>query len=147
MKFPIFCFPIDFGTPDYDMMLDLRNRILRVPLNMTFNTHDLEMEWDAYHLGAFSSHDKLLACLVFKTININEVKMRQVAVDECLQGKGIGKKLVRYAELFAVGKGFNRISLNARESALPFYLGQKYKVEGDAFLEVGITHFRMTKEL
>jgi len=74
-------------------------------------------------------------------------KMRQVAVLGNLQGKGIGKKLVQFVEIEAKKKGITHFELNARKSAVSFYLSMNYSIEGDEFEEVGIPHIKMKKVL
>ena len=73
--------------------------------------------------------------------------MRQVAVQSNLQGIGIGKKLVQFVEQEAKKLGITHFELNARKSAVPFYLSMNYALEGEEFEEVGIPHFRMKKLL
>jgi predicted GNAT family N-acyltransferase len=73
--------------------------------------------------------------------------MRQVAVDTAIQQQGIGKKLIAFAEKFAKENSVTHIECNARETAVPFYQKMKYEVVGAPFLEVGIPHFFMQKEL
>jgi predicted GNAT family N-acyltransferase len=74
-------------------------------------------------------------------------KMRQVAVLGNLQGKGVGKKLVQFVEIEAKKKGITHFELNARKSAVSFYLSMNYSIEGDEFEEVGIPHIKMKKVL
>ena len=73
--------------------------------------------------------------------------MRQVAVQTEWQGHGIGKKLVEFAELFAKKLLFIKIELNARKTAIDFYLNLGYKTIGNEFIEVGIKHIKMFKNL
>jgi hypothetical protein len=73
--------------------------------------------------------------------------MRQVAVATSAQGKGVGSALVQYAELVAMQNGFDSMLLHARASAVPFYLRLEYAIVGDLFEEVGIPHYKMTKQL
>jgi len=73
--------------------------------------------------------------------------MRQVAVDGTYQAKGIGKKLVEYSERLALEKNFDKIILNARDTAVKFYLKLGYRIEGEMFIEVEIPHYRMSKKL
>ncbi len=138
---------IDYGTPEFDQALDLRNRVLRVPLGLQFNTSDIEAEWDSHHLAVFTQDGTVGGCLVMKSISPSVVKMRQVAVDPQLQGKGIGMQMVRESEKWAKQHGLNKIELHARIEAVPFYLKMNYLKEGDQFEEVGIPHYKMSKSL
>ena len=88
-----------------------------------------------------------MGCLVLTPVNAEEIKMRQVAVDDRIQRKGIGTELVLFSERLARDRGYKRMVLNARDTAVPFYLRLNYAVDGDPFEEVGIPHFRMVKAL
>ncbi|MBN8681165.1 MAG: GNAT family N-acetyltransferase [Chitinophagales bacterium] len=138
---------IEFATPAYDEAVGLRYRVLRKPLGLEFTTAFLAAEWDQFHLAAYSDRGVLLAYLNLTPQEAGIIKMRQVAVEPELQGKGVGKALVEYAEQFALDQGFKQIVLNARDTAVPFYLKSAYTVEGEQFTEVGIPHFRMYKNL
>ncbi len=137
----------DFGTPSFDEALSLRNDILRVPLGLEFFPDDISAEWDSFHLGAYSDQNELQACLVLQPIDNKEIKMRQVAVAEAHQGKGIGTALVEASEAFCKEKSYTTIVLSARKTAVKFYQKQGYKKKGRMYEEVGIPHYKMYKNL
>jgi len=137
---------IKFDSPEYRDEVELRDKILRKPLGLSFTEEQLKAEIEEYHLGAYLS-GKLIGCLLFKPLDNKTVKMRQVAVDETIQGKGVGKKLVEFSEKFAFEKGYLEIILNARDTAVPFYLKSGYEVVGEMFIEVTIPHYKMRKLL
>jgi predicted GNAT family N-acyltransferase len=137
---------IEFNSPAYQEEVDLRYRILREPLGLTFNPADLAKEGTDFHLGLYVE-EKLRACLIFTPLASGELKMRQVAVDDGEQGKGLGTVLVQKSEKWALAKGYNKLVLHARETAVPFYLRMEYKKESQPFMEVGIPHFKMFKSL
>jgi predicted GNAT family N-acyltransferase len=124
----------------------LRNKVLREPLGMSLSKDDLAQDQGDIHIAAFS-HDELVGCLLLKPQTNTAVKMRQVAVSPDHQGKGIGRLLVEYSEIIALQSGFAEIVLNARETAVPFYLSLNYQIEGERFQEVGIPHFKMKKSI
>ncbi|HPK10341.1 MAG: GNAT family N-acetyltransferase [Saprospiraceae bacterium] len=136
---------IDFGSPLYDESLSLRNKVLRIPLGLKFKIKDIATEYDSYHLG-YLLEGSLVGILILKP-ELHHVKMRQVAIAPEFQNKGIGKKLVSFAEDYARFIGFTKIELNARDTAIPFYKSLNYKVLGDSFIEVGIVHSKMIKSL
>lgn len=138
---------IEYGSPEFDQVIDLRNRVLRKPLGLEFKEVDIESEWDSFHLAAFTYDGAVGGCLVMKPISPSLVKMRQVAVDPNMQGQGIGFAMVRASEQWALKKGFSKIELHARIAAVPFYIKMNYLKEGAKFEEVGIPHFKMSKSL
>ena len=142
------CFPVDFATPEYDETVGLRYNILRKPLNMVFEENDLALEFDSFHIACYLVQTMdLLGCLVLKPLDAGRIKMRQVAVRDDMQGKGIGRFMVEYAASYAAGKGFQKMVLHARMPATAFYQRLGYNIEGDVFQEVGIDHLFMYKQL
>ena len=139
---------IDFQSKEYFQTLGLRYEVLRRPLSIHFNTNDLKNEGSDIHIAAFVDH-RNIGCLVLSEISDKSLvyKMRQVAVDAPFQQNGIGKKMVQFCESFATSRNFNKIELNSRKSAVPFYLSLDYQIVGDEFLEVNIPHYKMIKSL
>ncbi len=138
---------IEFATPEYDMTIQLRNLILRIPLGLEFKVEDLAKEYSDIHLAYYNDYHQLTGCLVLTKINSSVLKMRQVAVLEDAQGKGIGTELVLASELLAKEQNYNKIVLNARDVSLPFYHKLNYQKIGESFIEVGIKHYKMEKIL
>lgn len=133
-------------SADYWKCVELRDRLLRKPLGLEFSAEELEEENNQWHLCLFLN-DEIVACLCLVPLKSGEIKMRQVAVDHDFQSFGLGTRLVKYSENVAIDSGFKLMSLHARENALAFYNKMNYLEVGNRFLEVGIEHFRMEKEL
>ena len=144
---PLFFEPIEFGTPDYDESIRLRYEVLRRPLGLEFTESQLEEEFDQIHLVLKNNQQKIIACLVFKIHNESTLKMRQVVVDQSIQSTGVGSILVKESEKWAISNHFKKIELHARDTAIEFYQKLNYKMVGNEFLEVGIPHREMVKEL
>ena len=138
---------IDFATPEYDETVSLRDKILRKPLNMVFSAEDLAKEYDDIHLATYDDAWILRGCLVLTPKPDKVMKMRQVAVDSDVQGKGYGRALVEKSEVVARLKGYERMELSARDTAVPFYEKLGYHTEGGMFIEVSIEHYKMAKKL
>jgi predicted GNAT family N-acyltransferase len=125
----------------------LRYEVLRRPLGLEFTPEQLAEEFDQIHLAAYNLTGHLLAYLNLTPIDINTVKMRQVAVAPALQGKGIGSALVAWSEYVAQNIPCQKMILHARQEAVPFYERLGYTVVGEPFEEVSIPHFKMEKTL
>lgn len=137
-----------FGSELYQQTVELRTDILRKPLGMEFTAEQLDGEYDSWHLAGFDETGEVLACLILKPLpEPEQVKMRQVAVREAYQGKGLGSELVLAAEAFALQQNRPHIILHARNAAVNFYNRLQYQTVGDVFEEVGIPHYRMEKKL
>jgi predicted GNAT family N-acyltransferase len=136
---------IEFATPEFDEALALRYEILRRPLGLHYSPEQLTEEWDNLHIAAFDAQAMVIGYLNLTPIDQELIKMRQVAVAASQQGKGVGRAMVAFSEELAKELGYKKISLHARQSAVPFYLNIGYMEEGAPFEEVGLPHFKMTK--
>ncbi len=141
-----FCKILTFGSEEQQQSIALRRKILRVPLGLDFTEDELMIESEQIHIGCFID-PYLCGILILVKYNSDTVKMRQVAVDNTMQGKGIGSVMVAFAEEWAIANGYTLMSLHARETAIPFYLTLGYSIEGHQFEEVGIPHYKMIKKL
>ena len=137
---------IDHGSPEYRQMVQLRDDILRKPLGLNFTEEELETEKDNLLMAAYED-DHLLGCCMLVEEDPQTVRLRQMAVINDLQGKGIGSALMNFAENLARDRGYKRITMHARKNALGFYEKMGYKQVGEEFEEITISHYVMEKQL
>jgi predicted GNAT family N-acyltransferase len=137
---------IDHGSKDYREMVELRYQILRKPLGLTFTEEDLAAEKKDILIGCYDD-DKLEACCILTETDPKTVRLRQMAVSSNLQGKGIGRVLMTFAENIARDHGYRRLTMHARKSATGFYEKSGYSVCSEEFEEVTIPHYVMEKDL
>lgn len=137
---------IDYNTQQYQDMVELRNQLLRKPLGLSFPDKDLENEKDNILIGYFDD-GKLEGCCMLVPVGQGTVQLRQMAVLSGLQGKGIGRTIMQFAENLARDKGFKKIIMHARDSAVGFYQKQGYEKKGEMFTEVSIPHYMMEKSI
>ncbi len=137
---------IKYLSPEYEQSLELRDKILRKPLGMKLTEEFCRQDKEDFIIGMFEKN-RIRAVLHLKPLSYTVLKMRQVAVDDILQGQGTGTKLVLFSEKFARKKGYKKIVLNARKNAVPFYLKLNYKITSDEFYEIGILHFKAEKTI
>jgi GNAT superfamily N-acetyltransferase len=137
---------IAHGSDEYDASFALRRRVLREPLGLTPKPEERAEEAPLIHLGAFDGA-RLVGCLMLHDLGAGEVRMRQVAVDFERQRAGVGKQLVHFSEAVALRRGFRKMVLHARDTAVPFYDQLGYTRRGEPFVEVTIPHLLMEKVL
>jgi ribosomal protein S18 acetylase RimI-like enzyme len=137
---------IDHGTAEYLQMVKLRDDVLRRPLGLTFAPGELEAEKDNMLIAAFED-ERILGCCMLVEEDPGVVRLRQMAVLNDLQGKGIGRALMNFAENIARDRGYKILRMHARSNAIGFYEKVGYRVKGDQFIEVTIPHFVMEKIL
>ena len=135
-----------FNSDDYRSELELRDKVLRKPLGMNLYAENLEADKNDVHIGAFINN-RIVGVLILTILNSNELKMRQVAVDEDFRAMKIGTEMVRFAEVYSKEKGFSIMSLNARKTAVAFYEKLGYAKMSREFLEINIPHYKMSKSL
>jgi len=137
---------IDHGSKEYKQMVALRMEILRKPLGLSFTEDELAKEKDDILIGAFDE-DKILACCLLTKVDNATIKLRQMAVQNNLQGKGIGASMMSFAETVARDKGYRKLMMHARNTAIGFYEKFDFKVKGAEFIEVNVPHHVMEKRL
>jgi GNAT superfamily N-acetyltransferase len=137
---------IDHDSKEYQQMVELRYQILRKPLGLSFTIAELEQEKNDILIGCFDE-EKLEGCCMLKDEGDKTVRLRQMAVLSGLQGKGIGRVLMIFAENIARDRGYKRMTMHARGSAVGFYEKLGYKICSDEFFEVTISHYIMDKAL
>jgi GNAT superfamily N-acetyltransferase len=134
------------GSTAYAAIVQLRRRVLRLPLGLDFTPEQLATEAADHHLAAYDG-EALVGCLLLTDRGEGTVQMRQVAVEPARQGQGIGAVLVRESECRARELGFTQMMLHARDTAVAFYEKLGYACVGEPFVEVSIPHRQMEKAL
>jgi len=136
---------IDHTAQQYRQVWELREEVLRKPIGLSLKNEDLSRDKeDAIFIAEHNG--KVIGCVMGRH-TAEGLQLRQMAVYDEWQGKGIGRMLVLAAEAYAMQKGYARILLHARKLAVGFYSGMGYTTYGDEFSEVGIAHFMMEKLL
>lgn len=135
-----------YNSAAHKQMIDLRNDILRKPLGLSFTPADFQKEQQDILIGAFEVN-KIVGCCVLTKVNERIIQLRQMAVNNEFQGKGVGKQIVQYAEKIAQEEKYETIMMHARSVAVSFYKKLGYAIEGNEFMEVSIPHFMMKKNL
>ena len=134
-------------------LLFLRSKILRNnfdPNKCKFVGDDFT---DTYHLGAFNLNNLVGGVtLINNKCEKMEIKncyqMRGLCVDDSFQNRGIGKKLVKKVEEKLKKLKIDNVWMNARESAIQFYLNLNYTNTNIKYSigQIGL-HFLMYKKL
>jgi N-acetylglutamate synthase-like GNAT family acetyltransferase len=137
---------IDHGSDDYRKMVELRNEVLRKPLGLRFGSDELAKEKEDILIGAFED-EKIIGCCLLTRVDNHNVRLRQMAVQNNVQGKGIGATMMNFAENVARDAGYKKMIMHARKTAIGFYEKLGYRVVGEEFEEITIPHYIMEKKL
>ena len=129
---------------EYDLF---RWKILRKPLGKSIESLKDSFEDKSFHLIAIKE-SKIIACGRLHFNSKLEAQVRYMAVEEHLQGQGIGKKILEILEYKAKENNVTHVVLNARDHVIKFYENSGYRIlkkyNGS---DTGIPHATMRKKL
>jgi predicted GNAT family N-acyltransferase len=137
---------IQTNTAEYDAMVALRMKVLLDPIGIPRSYIDPVKEAGDLLIGAFEDA-RLIGCCILSEAGAQTMQLRQMAVDNDLQQKGVGGAIVRFAEQLVKERGYYILMMHARNNVMEFYKKCGYRVAGEQFTEVGIDHHRMEKQL
>ena len=144
---------IRYGSEEYAKTLELRNEVMRKPLGRNIYDEDFSCEANQIIIGAFETNsyfsNLLIGCGVISDQGQNTWLVEYLCIDTVLQRKGVGTALMQCLEKIAMDRGATRMVLDARKSAIDFYLRLGYMPKGEIF-EKAIApggHLFMEKEL
>ena len=136
---------IKFDSERYWDLLRMRELVLRVPLGMRYSKSEIAKEKNEW-IFACEVVGKIVASCQF-ILEDGKAKMRQVATAKSFQGKGMGRDLYLFCERELKSEGISEIYCHVRKSAIPFYEKMDFIIVSDEFIEVGIPHVKMKKDL
>lgn len=137
------------NTPEQlEAIIKLRCKILRDPWNQPAETATDTLEQNSVNAFIEDKNGKVIAC---GRLQENENKIGQIrfmAVENEMQGKGLGKSILIFLEDKAKQMQLKSIELQARENAVEFYKSCGYSIKEKTFLLWGqIQHYLMEKSL
>ena len=129
---------------EYDLF---RWEILRKPIGKSIESLKDEYEDSSYHLIGLIDK-KIIACGRLHFNNTNEAQIRYMAVNNNLQGMGIGREIIGHLEDYALEHNAKKIVLNARDHVIKFYEKSGYQVVRKFYgSDTNIPHTTMMKKL
>lgn len=144
--------PLQYDSPEYHALCDLRRRFLRLPVGLELTGADVAGEESQHLFGLFLADgrgERLVGGLIGKPLpdsGDSSVQMRQVVLHEDWRGRGLGRDMMASAEEELARMGYRRFVLFAREEATPFYARCGYRRTGETRELIGLEHWRMEKE-
>lgn len=143
---------------EFKQYYHLRWKILRAPWQQPEGSEIDDIEDQCFHVIAVTTDHTVIGVARLQFNSKTEAQIRYMAVDESFQHKGIGRELVNHIETRAIEvlnkEASNKqisnrvIILDARETAVDFYLRLGYQVTEKSYLLFDlIQHYRMVKKL
>lgn len=108
----------------------------------------VELEWDGLdpactHVAAWDEAGEVIATARMQPNGT----IGRMAVLKGWRGRGVGSALLGSLLDLAAQRGLARVSLSAQTHAIGFYERAGFRLIGDLFLDAGIPHRKMEREL
>jgi predicted GNAT family N-acyltransferase len=122
-------------------------RELRAEVFIREQSVPVDLEWDEYDVR--SRHVVAIADGVPIGTGrlLPDGHIGRMAVLRQWRGLGVGSALLAALIEAARKFGMSRVKLNAQIQALPFYLRHGFQADGEEFLDAGIAHRRMWRDI
>jgi GNAT superfamily N-acetyltransferase len=132
---------------EWDIYYDLRWRVLRAPWNQPRGSERDALESESVHLLASIPNGAVSGVGRLHFNSPHQAQIRFMAVAENFRGQGIGSRILQELERRARERGATSIVLEARDTAVPFYVRNGYATLGPGKTLFGaLPHQRMRKE-
>lgn len=113
-----------------------------VPLHLELDEFDAE----AVHFVAYDGDTPFGAGRI-RVIEPGIGKVERVCILPGYRGKNLGNLMMQCMEDYSISAGINKLKLNAQSHAILFYEKRKYTISSPEFLEAGIPHRAMEKQI
>ncbi len=134
-------------TAEWDAYYDLRWRVLREPWQQPRGSERDDLETTAFHAVAWVDTTTPVGIGRLHRVNETTGQVRFMAVHPDWQRRGIASLVLRALETEAQKLALSVVRLDARDTAVPFYERQGYRVTGELPSKWDIPHRRMEKRL
>ncbi|RHW50255.1 GNAT family N-acetyltransferase [Bombilactobacillus bombi] len=130
----------------YQNSLQIRQEVFvqeqKVPTNIEVDNYE---ERCTYYVG-YINHTPVATARNYLTED-HGWHIQRVAVLKKYRQQGYARELLTFIENQARQQHINYLILGAQDQAQPFYLKQGFTVVGEQFVEAGIKHHNMIKQL
>src|SRR4051812_45826823 len=106
---------------DLEKYFALRFEVLRKPWGEPKGSERDEMEDECVHAMIENEQGEVLAVCRLQMNDVHTGQVRYMGVKAGMQGKGLGKQIMKFIEDAACEKGAQKVILHARENAVEFY--------------------------
>ena len=124
----------------------------KVRMNVFVEEQNVPPEEELDELDASATHfityDDMLPIAASRLRFVDEYgKMERICVLKDYRGKSYGKQIILEMEKVIAAKGYKKAKLNAQTHAEDFYRKLGYQTVSGEFLDAGIPHVTMIKEM
>ena len=126
---------------------ELRWRVLRKPWGQPSGSERDELDDAATHVAGYDEAKRLVCVGRLHAVETGVGRVRYMAVEEPMRGRGLGHAVLDELERLAKRQGMTAIRLDARESAVGFYQRNGYEAVGEGHTLFGdVHHSKMRKQ-
>ena len=104
------------------------------------------LEEESTHFLVMIENDEPIGAGRFRIVD-NYGKVERICVLPQARSTGVGRSLMEAIEQHALSQGLEITKLNAQVQAIPFYKSLGYGIISEEFLDAGIPHRTMKKQL
>lgn len=130
----------------YEDALNIRYQVFVEEQKVPAEIETDELEDKSHHLILYKDQQPVGTARIYHRGD-GIYKIQRVAILNDYRGQGLGAQLMNECELKIKKLHGTKITLGAQLQALPFYEKQGYTAEGPEFIDAGIPHREMMKNL
>lgn len=112
-----------------------------------YDEYDYSDSKDVKHIGALINNKVVGTMRLLFDRDEKHIVVGRLAIKKDYRGKGIGSKLLQYAERQAGSHGMSELKLGAQLTAKEFYKSNGYTAYGPIFQDANIDHIMMNKTI
>ncbi|MBM7659699.1 putative GNAT family N-acyltransferase [Bacillus mesophilus] len=105
-----------------------------------------QYEQECTHVVMYDDNKQPIAAGRLRNVD-GSGKMERICVLSSHRNLGLGKHVMDHLEMLAKEKGYKKLKLNAQTHAEGFYSKLGYQTISDIFMDAGIPHVTMVKEV
>lgn len=130
----------------YHDNLNLRRKVFVEEQHVPENLEIDEFEPISTYFTGYLENTPVVTARIFPTKD-NGWHIQRVATKKEYRKKGLAKELLEYIENLAKSQSINYLILGAQDQAQEFYLKLGFKVSSEQYLDAGIAHHNMKKNI
>lgn len=131
---------------EYEDAINIRRRVFveeqDVPLHLELDEYDSE----AVHFVVYDEDTPFGAGRI-RVIEPGIGKVERVCILPSYRGQKLGNLIMQCMEDYSFSAGITKLKLNAQSQAITFYEKRNYTINSPEFLEAGIPHRAMEKQI
>ena len=134
------------NTEERELAYAIRKKVFVEEQNVPLEEEIDQYEDEAVHFLLFNDEDTPIANGRFRILD-GIGKVQRICVLSEFRGNGAGQTIMNAIEDYAKKQDLSKLKLDAQTQAIPFYERLGYRVASEEFMDAGIPHRTMIKDL